>query len=479
MKRTTVWVVRAGLGVVALLLATAPIIWSTPAGLGAREEPAKKPDENKLRVELLPCASLLGKAERYIQPPAGKNVQKSISALPSQLWTSGTTLYVAFQEADEAHATERAEVKKIAPEWTGANRGRADITFEFGTAEELKGKADILITFDCGTDGVFDSLVGTDSRESAKMGIPSMRLSQLKKHLPELRRRYILHEFGHALGLEHEHQHPVATAQLDEEAVKKYYKERLKWSDEKIKDYVLTPFTKDTANFGEFDAASIMMYDFPRELMKDKNNPNFEKVSTVLSPGDIKGIASLYPQAPENGANYKQIQATCDRYGDEHDSAIICCQEIRKNGNKEVRRAIDADYTRWTINTWEKGESHNQYWSIKKLKNGNHLISNLTKPKEAVDDYVLDADEAHVYQDKCVMTPQRFRGVDNPSSLHQQWEIWKHKDKGYLVILNAKSKKAIDFDKDDKEINVGSIRLIGSNNTLQQQFEIIDSKPQP
>ena len=73
----------------------------------------------------------------------------------------------------------------------------------------MKGSPDILIDFKEG--GGNTSLIGTDSRDSALSGTRSMNLGKIVASNPEeKRRRAILHEFGHALGVVHEQSSPLA-----------------------------------------------------------------------------------------------------------------------------------------------------------------------------------------------------------------------------------------------------------------------------
>lgn len=103
-----------------------------------------------------------------------------------------------------------------------------------------------------------------------------------------------LHEFGHVLGLEHEHQHPQANFGFDKEGLKKWgakiqlTREELKNSIKPLKEnnknqLVLTPFDKD----------SIMMYDLPGYVFKNKKSL---KKNKKLSDGDKNIVKILYPK---------------------------------------------------------------------------------------------------------------------------------------------------------------------------------------
>ena len=48
-------------------------------------------------------------------------------------------------------------------------------------------------------------MVGTDARKVKTKSKPTMCLN-LKGHVPDFQKSLVIHEFGHSLGLEHEHQ---------------------------------------------------------------------------------------------------------------------------------------------------------------------------------------------------------------------------------------------------------------------------------
>jgi len=101
----------------------------------------------------------------------------------------------------------------------------------------------------------------------------------------------ILHEFGHALGLIHEHQSPASAVAWNKEAVYQYYRE-LGWTD----DMIDTNFFRSQRNVtnSEFDPKSIMLYEIPKGFAKNFTAPR----NTELSELDKKFIGKLYPNRP-------------------------------------------------------------------------------------------------------------------------------------------------------------------------------------
>ena len=234
----------------------------------------------------LPCLTILPEAE-------GEDVNRNINrapkasvALRNRLWNHEDTV------AQETNSTfiltvrflggtddEKALVKQIAPEWSN----HANIIFEFVE----NGSSDIRINFD--PDGGNWSHVGKYAKQ-VKDHDPTMNLA-LSVSGRTHKKRVILHEFGHALGLTHEHKSPIAPFQWNEEVVIKQVSENWRWNEEDIKNHILNRLNEDQANFSEFDPDSIMVYPIPNEWTIGDFETNY---NTCLSVMDKYGIRVLY-----------------------------------------------------------------------------------------------------------------------------------------------------------------------------------------
>jgi serralysin len=106
--------------------------------------------------------------------------------------------------------------------------------------------------------------------------------------------RTILHEFGHALGMVHEHQSPVNGIPWDETKVYNYYRTHYRWNRKMVKSEVLRRYNVTNTNFSEFDPDSIMLYEVPSTVTKDGSSIRGQ--SNKLSPKDKSFIAKLYPR---------------------------------------------------------------------------------------------------------------------------------------------------------------------------------------
>ncbi|KAG6822075.1 hypothetical protein H0H92_015442, partial [Tricholoma furcatifolium] len=97
----------------------------------------------------------------------------------------------------------------------------------------------------------------------------------------DIDRGTILHEWGHALGLLHEHQSSAkgGIATLEPSKVYEYYSATQGWPNYLIKSHVLDVFNaEDVSNFSKLDLKSVMRYFMPGSMNEQRIdvNPNKE-----------------------------------------------------------------------------------------------------------------------------------------------------------------------------------------------------------
>jgi len=176
-------------------------------------------------------------------------------------------------------------VKTYAQRWSN----HANITFVFVDNPD----AEIRISF---TKGGSWSAIGTDAlvREYFKPHQPTMNFGWLHPGLAEEEfQRVVLHEFGHALGLIHEHQSPKSGVQWNEALVLQAYSgPPNNWDEGTIRRNILDRYSRNQTQYTDFDPDSIMLYSFPAELTM---NRQATKHNVDLSTQDIAFIAGLYP----------------------------------------------------------------------------------------------------------------------------------------------------------------------------------------
>ena len=137
----------------------------------------------------------LMRLQRTTRGPQGRT--RAISPI-GKTWMNGSTLRVRFIGGT---AAEQNTAREQAGWWSQV----ANLKFDFNNAPN----AEIRIKFDP-NDGAW-SYVGTDSR-SIPVNEPTMNLGFLDGGTAA-------HEFGHAIGLAHEHQNPAGGIQWNEEVV--------------------------------------------------------------------------------------------------------------------------------------------------------------------------------------------------------------------------------------------------------------------
>lgn len=200
-------------------------------------------------------------------------------------WKAGRTMRVAFLGG---HAKVREKVKEYASQWLQ----HANIRLDFDSS----GGTEIRVAF--ALTGSSWSTVGTDA-----LAVPphqaTMNYGWLTPDTPEDEfSRVIIHEFGHALGCIHEHQHPEAGIKWNVEAVyARFSGPPNNWTREEIDFNILQKYERTITQFSAFDPKSIMLYAFPPELTLDGKGTNW---NTMLSDTDKSFIKTQYPPAAKS-----------------------------------------------------------------------------------------------------------------------------------------------------------------------------------
>lgn len=173
------------------------------------------------------------------------------------------------------------KVIKYAREW----EKYGNIKFLFGSWEV----SDCRIAFNC--NGHW-SYVGTDN-----LGVPqhkaTMNLSLTEFSNEDNFKRVVYHEFGHLLGINHEHQSPVGNIQWDEQKVLDYYLRTQGWNEQQTRQQVLNKYNGDALIKGTtFDRDSIMLYPIDSGLTTNGFSVGW---NTEISVGDKIWMEIAYP----------------------------------------------------------------------------------------------------------------------------------------------------------------------------------------
>lgn len=206
----------------------------------------------------------------------------------TKFWTPGRTLKVLVYTFDE-HSFEI--VKKGAMKW----QPYISLNLEFleideqdiYASEEFLG--DIRVNFLPSFNNGGSSKIGTD----ALTGSPHDASINLGINFSSPYYEWmVIHEFGHALGLHHEHQHPDANIPWDREKAYNYYARTAGFSRQEVDANVLPLERIPSRTYSPYDRQSVMHYEVLNDLTIDDWQ---QTVNMGISNGDIALMKKAYP----------------------------------------------------------------------------------------------------------------------------------------------------------------------------------------
>jgi hypothetical protein len=149
------------------------------------------------------------------------------------------------------------------------------------------------------------SYIGTDCR--------SIPLNEATMNLGFLDGGSAAPEFGHAIGLAHEHQNPAGGIQWNEEVViGECAKSPNFWDEETTPHNVLREYSVDQINGTAFDPESMMLYFFPASWTLNGIGTEDNEVLSRLDKEFIAG-AKMYPLTGGTTANAKELKVNPER----------------------------------------------------------------------------------------------------------------------------------------------------------------------
>jgi hypothetical protein len=218
--------------------------------------------------------------------PTDGRIFRAIAPI-GKTWMNGTRLRVRFLGGT---AAQKAKAREQAGWWSAV----ANISFAF---DDSPG-AEIRINFDS-SDGAW-SYIGTDCT-----GIPA---NQPTMNLGFLDGGTAAHEFGHAIGLAHEHQNPAGGIRWNEAVVlREAARSPNFWDAATARHNIIDKYTADQIKGTDFDPDSIMLYFFPASWTLNGIGTKANDVLSSLDKAFIAG-AQMYPRTAPTAADAKTLK---------------------------------------------------------------------------------------------------------------------------------------------------------------------------
>lgn len=216
-------------------------------------------------------------------------LRERAALLNAAFWGRGVRLTVAFLEGPPAL---HHRVAELAAEWVSETH--ADFTFEFwieGEGGSWKAEdAIIRVAFAQGK-GSWSAL-GKYALQTPR-GQSTMNLGWMSLDLGvDEARALVLHEFGHALGLVHEHMNPSQPIDWNMDEVSRDLRSSQGWDNQTIHDNMFARYDPNQVFATDLDPASIMMYPIPpRWTLSGRYTSGF---NTMLTAQDKALIREAY-----------------------------------------------------------------------------------------------------------------------------------------------------------------------------------------
>jgi hypothetical protein len=189
--------------------------------------------------------------------PDGKDTGTRAAVLKSNMWAPGTAISISFLGGAPAL---QKRVRDVAEEWSKI----ANLQFEY-----VPAPTDIRIAFVQGNGSW--SYIGTDCRKIKDQNRPTMNFGWLTPaSSDEELRSVVLHEFGHAIGLIHEHQNPKRPIKWNKAAVNHDLSgPPNNWDQATIDHNMYKKYEPGAVIASKVDPLSIMMYPIPKAWTLD------------------------------------------------------------------------------------------------------------------------------------------------------------------------------------------------------------------
>ena len=229
-----------------------------------------------------PYSTCPGSISNDGETPAAPRASRSKRgvAIPEKLWPQHKTLTIAFMDTPKS-------ARKFIQKYIEENYSPLiNIKLKF-----VKGtEGDIRISTHKDIPGDW-SRIGTDAL-NAPPDQPTLHLNTYATE--DILKMNILHEFGHALGLHHEHQHPDRTVEFNTPSTYTLYNEKFGFDESTVDANILNKFDPADITSAPYDQQSIMHYNLSHRVLWQQPSTDY---NLTLSNHDIAFLNTLYPPA--------------------------------------------------------------------------------------------------------------------------------------------------------------------------------------
>ncbi|KAI8711358.1 Peptidase M12A domain-containing protein [Fusarium sp. LHS14.1] len=260
----------------------------------------------------------------YDNPDTTIGEWANAAGLNNRLWPEDKYfLYVCFLNGQ---SSDKDKVKSLIEEHYNTLRMR--IRFVFLEDDDPRA-SDIRVLFI--SHGVSSSCIGTDAERHLQESTMTLNMHHNDQRSPEDRQKHrqadVLHEFGHALGMEHEHAHPECPIKWNYRIVQG----RRGWDAQKVThNYRKLDKTSMTIR-NAYDPKSIMHYPVERG---DAQGGTVIPMNTELSDGDKEFLIWIYPIPEPSSSSSRQsrVSSSSKKSSRKH--------HTRRRGDEQRREGI-------------------------------------------------------------------------------------------------------------------------------------------
>lgn len=220
--------------------------------------------------------------------------QGPLSGIPDRMWNPGQTLRVFMSGGGSVI---RSKVRSTVAEWSKY----ANIKFQFVDATPAEIRIDFI-------PGGSWSTIGRDAL-SVPFDFQTMNFGWLDDATDDAEiRRVVLHEFGHAIGMIHEHQSPAAGIPWDKDKVYQFFAttQNPPWTQSDVDRNIFEKYSVSSTNYSQYDPQSIMHYGYPAELTL---NGVAGVRNAALSSTDKTYIQKWYPFPTSDNGTLRLAQS--------------------------------------------------------------------------------------------------------------------------------------------------------------------------